>query len=158
MEQDIFEKLAQYVLQGHIDSGEQPVGSWFALPDLVTNIKGKAFSESHPCLIFGIENVRSGLIQVWIRSKSHFELERDQIPFSLVHRAHTHPPKQSCPCTSDAVVIIRHPKKVPVSIVLRNLPQCFESDQSWLRTFSACIEKVHGVSLIPRDVKGGRNS
>jgi len=157
VEQDAFEKLAAYVLQGRIDSGEQPIGSWFTLPDNVTNIKGADYAQSHPCLIFGIENVRSGLIQVWIRSKSHFELERDQIPFSLIHRAHVHPPKKACPCTSDAAVIIRHPKKVPVSIVLRNLPQCFESDQSWLRTFSACIEKVHGTSLIQKEVKRDEN-
>lgn len=152
MEQDAFEKLAEYALQGRIDPGDQPIGSWFLLPDNTTNIKGQDFAQSHPCLIFGIENARSGVIQVWIRSKSHFELEKDQIPFSLVHRAHVHPPKKVCPCTSDAAVIIRHPKKVPVSIILRNLPQCFESDQSWLRTFSACIEKVHGISLIKKEI------
>ena len=150
MERDIFEKLAEYVLQGRIDRGEQPVGTWYALPDNVTHIKGRGFGQSHPCLIFGIENARSGVIQVWIRSKSHFELERDQIPFSLIHRAHLHPPKKACPCTGDAAVSVRHPKKVPVSIVLRNPPQCFESDQTWLRTFSACIEKVHGISLIQK--------
>lgn len=153
MERDVFEKLAEYALQSHVDSSEQPVGTWFALPDNVTNIKGQEFSQSHPCLIFGLENAKNGVIQVWIRSKSYFDLERDQIPFSLTHKAHVHKSKKSCPCTSDAAVIIRHLKKVPVSILLRHIPQCFETDQSWLRIFSACVEKVHGSPLIKVQVK-----
>ena len=153
MERDVFEVLAEYALQGHIDASEKPVGSWFALSDNVTNIKNREMSKSHPCLIFGLESARTGLLHVWIRSKSHFDFERDQLPFSLTHKAHQHQLKKTCPCSSDASVIIRHLKKVPVSIILRQAPQCFETDQSWLRIFSACVEKVHGRPLLQIETK-----
>lgn len=141
---NILQQLSQLIL-GEIEvSKEQVDGLWYLIPNQVTGISDRNFSNSHPCILFNPSTLARGYAIIWIRSTSL----PGEFPELIPHKSHAHGIGHECPLTKDAHVCIKRYRKIPATYISRLIPRCTESDVDWLTTFDKCSVYLLGVSRL----------
>lgn len=137
---DFLDQLVALALGQSKEISNQPSGFWYLVPDNLTNIKGHDFMP-HPCFLRNSSDLKFGFVMLWIRSASGV----GEIPNFISHLAHDHDRGSKCPLNKDAVINVAKPRKVPSRYILNLKNSCVETNQSWLKAFTRCLEQLEST-------------
>ena len=136
--QALLDQLISLSLKNIQEPEEQGICNWYMISDKITGIKARAEDRVHPCLILMKPNIRSGRVDIWIRSTTREGVPPDY----LLHRPHNHGTGAGCPLNVDAYISIRDFVSLPATEFLSLKARSQELDQDWLKSFQKCYFSI----------------